>query len=180
MCRIIGYFIIVQLLSTFHGYAQPTPGKEKIVISLPAEYRWKSQNIPKDTKGIRGTSYAIRGKDAQQAPVQMVTVTTIDKRYYPMRAEGSPQEKLEFEKAGCPDASLDVVDKKVVEGRTAILYAIKNTKSAEGDCGSAVLLTYVAEGPTALHTIELAIPTSHFTQDTYHQWCDTLLQSRIE
>ncbi|MBK1439181.1 hypothetical protein JHJ32_04210 [Parapedobacter sp. ISTM3] len=180
MRTITGYTLFVLLLAAFHVNAQPTPGKEKLVLTLPAEYRWKDKTIPKDTKGIRGMSYTVRGKNAQLAPVKTVTTTTIDKRYYPMKAEGSPAEKLEFEKAGCPGATLDVIDKKTVDGRTAILYAIKDTKSADGDCGTTVLLTYVAEGPTALHTVEVAIPTAHFTQELYQLWCDVLLQSRIE
>src|SRR5690606_24588218 len=110
--------------------AQPTPGKEKIVINFPGEYRWKSAKIPKDTKGIRGTAYTIRGIGVEKIPVKTVTVTTIDRRYYPMKALGMPEEKWEFEKAGCPEASLDIVDKKTVDGRTSILYAIKATKSS--------------------------------------------------
>lgn len=165
---------------TFCAQAQPTPGKEKIIIDFPREYRWKSAKIPKDTKGIRGTAYTVRGSEAEKAPVKTVTITTIDRRYYPMKAEGTPEEKWEFEKAGCPEASLDIVDKKTADGRTSILYAIKATKSPEGACGSTVLLTYVAEGPTALHTVELAIPQEQFTPELQQQWHDALLQSRIE
>lgn len=165
---------------TSWAHAQIEPGKEKIVVNLPAEYRWKSKKIPKDTKGIRGTAYTIRGSAGDDAPVKQVTVTTIDRRYYPMKAEGTPEEKWTFEKAGCPDATLEVVDRKVVDGRTAILYTIKSTKVPDGECGSANLITYVAEGPTALHTVELAIPQAQFTPERYKKWCDALLQSHIE
>jgi len=165
---------------TFCCWAQPTPGKEKIVISFPGEYRWKSAKIPKDTKGIRGTAYTVRGREAEEAPVKTVTVTTIDRRYYPMKALGTPEEKWEFEKAGCPEASLDIVDKKTVDGRMSILYLIKATKSSDGACGSTALLTFVAEGPTALHTVELAIPQDHLTPELQQQWCEALLQSQIE
>src|SRR5690606_39439988 len=78
------------------------------------------------------------------------------------------------------EATLEVVDKKVVDGRTAILYTIKATKTPEGECGSTNLITYVAEGPTALHTVELAIPEAQLTPERYKKWCDTLLRSRIE
>src|SRR5690606_39656254 len=115
---------------------------------------WKGTKIPKDTKGIRGTAYTIRGSAANNAAVKLVTVTTIDRRYYPMKAEGSPEEKWLYEKSACPEATLEVVDKKVVDGRAAILYAIKSTKMANGECGSANLITYVVEGPTALHTVD--------------------------
>ncbi|SFH85268.1 hypothetical protein SAMN05444682_101435 [Parapedobacter indicus] len=168
------------LCCAFCGRAQPTPGKEKIVIDFPGEYRWKSTGIPKDTKGIRGTAYSIRGSAAEKAPVKTVTVTTIDRRYYPMKALGTPEEKWEFEKAGCPEASLDIVDKKTVNGRTSILFVIKATRSSDETCGSTVLLTYVAEGPTALHTVELVIPQEHFTPELQQQWRDALLQSQIE
>ena len=67
-----------------------------------------------------------------------------------------------------------------MDGHTAILYAIKSTKVANGECGSANLITYVVEGPTALHTVELAIPEALFTPDRYKMWCDALLQSHIE
>lgn len=174
------YVFLICLFWTFCGIAQPTPGKEKIVISFPGDYRWKNAKIPKDTKGIRGTSYTVRGSEAEKAPVKTVTVTTIDRRYYPMKALGTPEEKWEFEKAGCPEASLDIVDKKTVDGRTSILYVIKATKSPDEACGSTVLLTYVAEGPTALHTVELAIPQAHFTPELQQQWCDALLRSQIE
>ena len=179
MIRIVICFAIAAFfMSTAH--AQIKPGEEKIVFDLPAEYRWKSKKIPKDTKGIRGTAYTIRGSKADNAAVKQVTVTTIDRRYYPMKAEGTPEEKWTYEKAGCPDAALEVVDKKVVEGRTAILYAIKSTKLPDSPCGSITLLTYVAEGPTAFHTVELAIPEEQLTAALYQQWCDALLTSRIE
>src|SRR5690554_6634821 len=153
------------LLFAFLAKAQPTPGKEKLIVTFPTEYRWKSKKIPKDTKAIRGTEYTVRGKNSEGAAVQTVTITTIDRRYYPMKAEGSPEEKWTYEKAGCPDALLDIVDKKIVEGRTAILYAINSTKLPDGECGSVTLVTYVVEGPTALHTIELAIPEIQLTPE---------------
>ena len=174
ICFIMGAFF------TPWAQAQIKPGNEKIVVNLPSEYRWKSKKIPKDTKAIRGTAYTVRGSAADDAPVKQVTVTTIDRRYYPMKAEGSPEEKWSYEKAGCPDAVLEVVDKKQVDGRTAILYVIKSTKMTDGECGSANLITYVAEGPTALHTVELTIPADHFTPERYKAWCDALLQSHIE
>ena len=181
MGRIVGLCLIIAgLFTTSLAQAQIKPGTEKIVVNLPSEYRWKSTKIPKDTKGIRGTAYTVRGKKADSAPVMQVTVTTIDRRYYPMKAEGSPEEKWAYEQAGCPEAELDVVDKKVVEERTAILYAIKSTKLPDGECGSVTLITYVAEGPTALHTVELAIPESQLTPELYSQWCEALLQSHIE
>lgn len=174
-------FILVACVCwVFGSKAQPTPGKEKIVITFPGEYRWKSTKIPKDTKGIRGTAYTVKGREEENAPVKTVTVTTIDRRYYPMKAEGTPEEKWEFEKAGCPEALLDIVDRKTAEGRTSILYAIKATKSPEGACGSTVLLTYVAEGPTALHTVELSIPQERYTPELQQEWHDALLQSKIE
>lgn len=174
------YAFVICSCWVLSGNAQPTPGKEKIVISFPGESRWKSTKIPKDTKGIRGIAYTVKEGKAQNAPVKTVTVTTIDRRYYPMKAEGTPEEKWEFEKAGCPEATLDIVDRRTVEGRTSILYAVGSTKLPEGDCGSTVLLTYVAEGPTALHTVELAIPQERFTPELRQQWRDALLQSRIE
>lgn len=174
LCLLLGGFFA----TSTHG--QIKPGEEKIVVDLPSEYRWKSNKIPKDTKGIRGTAYTVRGRTAHNAPVKEVIITTIDRRYYPMKAEGTPEEKWTYEKAGCPDAVLDVVDKKVVDGRTAILYAIKSTKLPDGLCGSTTLVTYVVEGPTALHTVELAIPEAQFTPERYKKWCDALLQSHIE
>ncbi|MGK6351207.1 hypothetical protein [Parapedobacter sp. DT-150] len=175
-----GCLLVAGMLLVFLANAQPKPGKETIEVPFPPEYRWKSKAIPKDTKGIRSTLYTVSGKNTENAPVQTVTITTIDRRYYPMKAEGSPQEKWEYEKAGCPEATLEVIDRKVTDGRTAILYAIKSTRSADGECGSTVLLTYVAEGPTAFHTVELAIPTQHFTPSVSQQWYHALLQSRIE
>ncbi|MEC3878747.1 hypothetical protein [Parapedobacter sp. 10938] len=179
MIRIVACFIVGSFF-TLWAEAQIKPGKEKIVVNLPTDYRWKSNKIPKDTKGIRGTAYTIRGSAADDAAVKQVTVTTIDRRYYPMKAEGSPEEKWIYEKSGCPEATLEVVDKKVVDGRTAILYAIKSTKMPDAACGSANLITYVVEGPTALHTVELTIPEAQFTPETYRKWCDALLQSHIE
>ena len=160
--------------------AQPTPGKETIVIKFPGEYRWKSSKIPKDTKGIRGTSYTIKGRGAETAPINTVTVTTIDRRYYPMEARGMPEEKWAFEKSGCPDAELDVIDQKTVDGHTSILYAISATRTADSDCGSTVLLTYITEGPTALHTVELTIPQEDFTPELLEQWREALLHSQVE
>lgn len=180
MMKTIALIAITSLACLFQAMAQPKPGKEKLVLSLPDTYRWKSTKIPKDTKGIRSTAYTVRGKNAQEAPVQTVTVTTIDRRYYPMKAEGMPQEKWEYEKTDCPDAMLEVVDKKVVEERTAVLYAIKSARLPGGLCGSAVLLTYLVEGPTAFHTVELTIPQTAFTPAVYKQWSDALLQSRVE
>jgi len=174
------FLIIFCSLLVLLAEAQPTPGKEKIVIRFPTEYRWKSKKIPKDTKAIRGFEYIVQGKDTENAPVKTVTVTTIDRRYYPMKAEGSPEEKWEYEKADCPEATLEIVDKRTTEGRTAILYAIKGIRPSGGGCGEGILLTYVAEGPTAFHTMELTIPETRFTPELYEQWCNVLLQSRIE
>jgi len=174
------YMIIACLCWAFSSKAQPVPGKETIVIDFPGEYHWKHTKIPKDTKGIRGMVYSMKGSGAANVPVKTVTVTTIDRRYYPMKALGMPEEKWQFEKAGCPEASLDMIDQKNVDGHTAILYAIKATRSANSDCGSTVLLTYVAEGPTALHTVELSIPQNEFTPQLQQQWHDALLQSKIE
>ena len=179
MIRIVICFIIGCFFTSW-AYAQVKPGKEKIVVNFPPEYRWKSKKIPKDTKGIRGTAYTIRGGATDDAAVKQVTVTTIDRRYYPMKAEGSPEEKWTYEKSGCPEATLEVVDKKVVDGHTAILYTIKATKVPDGECGSANLITYVVEGPTALHTVELAMPAARFTPEAYKKWCDALLLSHIE
>ncbi len=159
---------------------QPTPGKEKITLSLPAEYRWKSKKIPKDTKAIRGTAYTASGKDAAEAAIQSVTVTTIDRRYFPMKADGSPQEKWEYERADCPDARLEIIDRQTLDNRTAILYAVRDVRWADGPCGGATLLSYIAEGPTAFHTVELTIPTERLTPELFAQWCAALLQSRIE
>lgn len=179
MKRLLGVLVYV-FFGTAVAEAQPTPGKETLVVTLPSEYRWKSDKIPKDTKGIRGTAYTVRGKNPTNAPVQTVTVTTIDRRYYPMKAEGSPEEKWTYEKAGCPEASLEIIDRRVVDGHTAILYSIKSTKLPGGECGMVTLITYVVEGPTALHTVELAIPTQQATPERYRQWYDVLLQSHIE
>ncbi|WP_262249463.1 hypothetical protein [Parapedobacter soli] len=176
----IAIHFVIGVFITSPAHAQIEPGKETIVVKLPSEYRWKSTKIPKDTRGIRGTAYTVRGKAANEAAVKQVTVTTIDRRYYPMKAEGTPEEKWAYEKAGCPDAELEVVDKKVVDGRTAILYAIKSTKTPESACGSANLITYIVEGPTALHTVELNISQAAFTPERYKKWCDALLQSYIE
>ncbi len=178
MRNIAYYFIVIGMLFAFQAEAQPKPGEETIVVPFPSEYRWKSKKIPKDTKAIRGTSYTISGRNAADAPVQTVTVTTIDRRYYPIKAADSPAEKLEYEKASCREAMLEIVDRKVVDSRTAILYTIKS--DTEDDCGSAVFLNYIAEGPTALHTVELEIPKQHFTPALYKQWCEVLLQSRIK
>ena len=180
--RIFSLLLLIAawLAEPIPSFAQIEPGKEKIVVNLPPAYRWKSKKIPKDTKAIRGTAYTVRGKAADAAPVKLVTVTTIDRRYYPMKAEGMPEEKLAYEKSICPGAELEVVDTKVTDGRTAILYTIKSAKTDDGDCGSAHLITYVVEGPTALHTVELTIPDDAFTQERYKMWCDALIQSRIE
>src|SRR3546814_9856664 len=103
MIRIVIGLIIGSFFTSW-AHAQIKPGEEKIVVDLPTEYRWKSKKIPKDTKGIRGTAYTVSGSAADDAPVKQVTVTTIDRRYYPMKAEGSPEEKWTYEKSGCPEA----------------------------------------------------------------------------
>lgn len=169
---------MASMLLAFYATAQPKPGKETLVVTFPADYRWKGKKIPKDTKAIRETAYTVSGKDMENAPVQTVTVTTIDRRYYPIKAEGTPEEKWEYERTACPQVTLAIVDKKVIDGRTAILYSLKSETADE--CGSTVFLAYIVEGPTALHTVELDIPTTHFTPELYRQWCNALLLSRIE
>jgi len=172
-------YLVAAILFVFLSVsAQPKPGEERITIELPSTYRWKSKKIPKDTKGIRGTLYAAAGKDTEAVPVDSVTITTIDKRYYPVKAEGIPEEKLAYIRIACSDATLEIVNSKTVPGRTAILYVIKGTNGA-GGCGSSTLLTYVAEGPTALHTIELHIPAEQYSQEVFKLWCDILLGAKI-
>lgn len=172
------YIVILVLFAFVCVSAQPKPGEERITIELPSAYRWKSKKIPKDSKGIRGTLYMAVGRQSAAAPVDSVTVTTIDKRYYPINAEGTPEEKLAYIQIACSEATLEIVNSRTVSGRTAILYAIRGTIGA-GECGSSTLLTYVAEGPTALHTIELHIPTEQYSQDLFKIWCDILLQAKI-
>lgn len=174
------HLVAAALCSALFATAQPKPGTEKITVSLPAEYRWKSNKIPKDTKAIRGTAYTVSGKGAEYAAVQTVTVTTIDRRYFPMKADGSPQEKWEFEKADCPESQLEIIDRQTHDARTAILYAVKDIRATDGLCGDATLLSYIAEGPTAFHTIELTIPTQLLTPELFKLWCAALLASRIE
>ena len=167
------------LLIGFAAMAQPTPGKEKISIDLPATMRWKSTKVPKDTKAIRGILYTVRG-EKNGAPVDSVVITTIDKRYFSLRAEGTPEEKWAYVKSECPTAELTIVDKKIIDaGRTAILYLIKPEDADSGACSSSVLLTYVIEGPTALHTIEVHIPTLLFNSGILEQWRDILLRASI-
>lgn len=175
----IAYAVVIVLFAFLSLSAQPTPGKEKITIELPAEYRWRSNKIPKETKAIRATAYTVRGNNAENSPVTSVTVTTIDKRYYPMKAAGSPEEKWTYVKIGCPDATLDMIDQRTTEGRTAILYAIRSASDEGGDCDASVLLAYVAEGPTALHTIELYLPADTYGHEIFKMWCGILLQAEI-
>lgn len=170
--------IFMLMLTCFAVLAQPRPGKERITIDLPSTNRWKNQKIPKDTKAIRGTLYTVRGKKANP-PVDSIVVTTIDKRYYPMKANGAPEEKWIYMKAACPAAELEILNKKVVSGRTAILYTIKAANGVAAACGSSILLAYIAEGPTALHTIELHIPVAQFSEDVFETWCNILLGAVI-
>lgn len=158
----------------------PQPGKEKLVIPLPADIRWKSQKVPKDTKAIRGFRYLASGPRSSQSVVQEILVTTIDRRYFPMKAEGSPEEKLQYEQTGCPDATLEIIDRHLADGRLAILYAIRKTKHAEALCGSTTQLVYVAEGPTAFHTAELVFPEEMYASSDFQRWCDIFRNCRIE
>ncbi len=170
---------MIAVLACFTAFAQPKPGRERISMELPAAYRWKSQKIPKDTKAIRGTLYTVRTAAGETAPVDSILITTIDKRYYPMKAEGAPEEKWAYVKSACPQAALEIIDRKVASGRTAILYCISSPGETDSVCGSSVLLAYIVEGPTALHTIELHIPVTQYSPEMAAMWRDILLAAVI-
>ena len=175
--KTIGVLLLVLSGLTIAAQPSPTPGKEQITIDLPETSPWKGKKIPKDTKAIRGKLYTVRGRRSE-AIVDSVVVTTIDKRYFPMKAEGAPEEKWAYIKTSCPAAELTIVNQKVASGRTAILYTVQSAGD-NNDCGTAVLLAYIAEGPTALHTIEVYIPKGQFNDRTFGMWCDILLAAEI-
>lgn len=169
---------IIALLSFIGVCAQPKPGGERITLELPSNYRWKSKKILKETKGIRGTLLHVMGRQVNSTPVDSITITTIDHRYYPLKAEGTAEEKLTYIQNRCPEATLDVVEQETIYSRVAILYTISGVDRS-GGCGSSTLLNYVVEGPTALHTIELYIPSERYSQEIFDTWCAILLRAKI-
>ena len=136
MGRIVGLCLIIAgFFTTSLAQAQIKPGTEKIVLNLPSEYRWKSTKIPKDTKGIRGTAYTVRGKKADGAPVMQVTVTTIDRRYYPMKVKGPREEKWRSEKPDGPEPGWMGVVKKLLGNVPPFLNALNSTKLPKASAG---------------------------------------------
>lgn len=172
------YCLLISFLFAGVSYAQPKPGKESINIVLPKEYRWKKNKIPKDTKSIRGTEYTIRGKNTENAPVTSIIITTIDKRYYPIKAASAPSDKLSYTRENCPDAELKILEQQTQDNLTSILYTIQSP--TEDACGQTVFLGYAVEGPTAFHTIELDINSEVYSEELMQQWSDILLAAVIK
>lgn len=170
--------VAIALLLTGKAHAQPTPGKEEIVIELPADYRWKQSRVRKDTKSIRESVFTVTGRHAATSPVKSVRVTTIDRRYYPISSVSAPTDKLNYLRTSCPEAQLNILERKMVDTRSSVLFSIQS--EAAGNCGETVLLSYAAEGPTAYHTIELEIEKSESTTEDITQWSKILLTSVIQ
>ncbi len=171
-------FVMIGLLCCGPAYAQPTPGKEEIVIELPSEYRWKQSRVRKDTKSIRESVYHVAGRNAANSTVKSVRITTIDRRYFPISSASAPTDKLNFIRTTCPDANLNIQERRMEDTRSSVLFSIQS--DTEGFCGQTVFLSYAVEGPTAYHTIELEIENTASIGDDMALWSKILLAATVK
>lgn len=171
-------FLTLTLVLAYPAHAQPTPGKEEIIIKLPADYRWKQSRVRKDTKSIRESVYNVTGRTAASSTVKSVRITTIDRRYYPISSASAPTDKLNYLRTTCPEANLTILDRKMVDTRSSVLFSIQS--EVDGYCGETVFLSYAIEGPTAYHTIELAIDKTDSITEDISQWSTILLGATIQ
>lgn len=164
------HFALILLCSFFAivTFAQPKPGKESINIDLPAAYKWKKVKIKKDTKSIRGIEYSATGKNSADAPVQKVVITTIDRRYYPIKAGTTVSDKIGYTQSDCPEAKLTTVEQKTADKLTSIIYLISS--ETDDTCGDTIFLGYAIEGPTAFHTIDIEIAKENYSETLLDEW----------
>lgn len=160
------------------AHAQPTPGKEEIVIELPSDYRWKRTRVRKDTKSIRESVYHVAGRDAANSTVKSVRITTIDRRYFPISSASAPTDKLNYHRTTCPDAMLSILERRMEDTRSSVLFSIQS--DTDGYCGETVFLSYAVEGPTAYHTIELEIEKTETVGADTAQWSKILLDATVQ
>lgn len=168
------------------------PGREKITIQLPKDYRWDTRKVPKDESSIRawthhGTLRAAASTSAATAsalPELTLEVTTIDRRYYPIRAGSSVTDKLTMMQNADPMSRLDIHQNKIQEKLKAIIYTISpgepGDKQSSAEDESYVLLGLAAEGPTAFHEVLLKIPRPLASPELIAYWTNVLASSLIE
>lgn len=175
----LGVFLLLALGFLFVplSYGQ-TPGKEEIVIDLPTEYRWKRSRVRKDTPSIREFVHHVSGRNAENSLVKSVRINTIDRRYFPMSSASAPVDKLNFHQQTCPDATLEIIQRQMVDTRNSVLFSIQS--DTDGYCGETIFLSLAAEGPTAYHTIELEIKNIPEATSELARWKQVLLDAVIK
>ncbi len=176
MLRILCVLVFLGCLMAT-AQAQIKPGKEKLEIDLPESVRWRTKKIPKDTRAIRGFEHFARPRDTAGLAVQSLELTTIDKRYFPIRARETVQQKVAFYKSSCEDAALQVLTQEQREHGSWIVYMVRTF--GESDCLPEVFIGLAAEGPTAFHSVEILVPAERVTDELIAQWTDILGSARI-
>lgn len=170
--------LTIGLLGTTLVQAQPTPGKEEVVIEFPSDYRWKQSRVRKDTKSIRESVFTATGRNAANATVKSVRITTIDRRYFPISSASAPTDKLSYIRTTCPDAALNILERRMEDTRSSVLFSIQSDTA--GFCGQTVFVSYALEGPTAYHTIELEIENTPSIGDDTAMWSKILLAATVK
>lgn len=164
------------------------PGREKITLQLPRDYRWDTRKVPKDESSIRSWTYQgtlrTAAEPATALPDLTLEVTTIDRRYYPIRAGSSVTDKLTMMQNADPMSRLDIHQNKIQENLKAIIYTISpgnpgdELSSVEDE--PCILLGLAAEGPTAFHEVLLKIPRSLSSPELIAYWTNILSSCLIE
>lgn len=163
------------------------PGKEKIVLDLPQEGRWRSERLRKDVPSIRAWSYAPTRGDTAAMAVTGLETTTIDRRYFPVNARRTMIDKLALVQRDDPGARLEILHEQVEERRMSLIYAVFPTTAVGTERGGVVgappernvLLILAAEGPTAFHSVEIPIPAGKASHELLQEWVDVLRRSEI-
>jgi len=175
---IIGFILGVVGFSTSLAQAQIKPGKEKLLVQLDPAYKWKSSTEKSEFNSIRKTTFKIQGKQSIEYPIQLLELTTIDKRYYTIKARAAAMDKLKYYQSQCQEIVLDLRQQGVTENGSFVIYILQAPIDVE--CMDHVFLGLAVDGPTAFHGIEIKIPKEKANAALLEQWVALLSEYKIQ
>lgn len=172
------------LIGNYSSVFAQKPGKEKIEIKFPAEIKWKKSKIKGESASIRQEIFTPSSSEGDHGIIK-VDVLTIDKRFYPISARETFENSWQLRQSICPNSSLDVLFQEKDEKGVKIIYVLQNpnsqqdsTKGEEAICQEPVWFFMAAEGPTAMHTIEVHIENGKFNSEISKRWVE-ILKNRV-
>lgn len=167
--------VLFCLIAFHHPVLAQKPGKEKIEIQFPEDIKWKREKVKTETASIRHEVFTPRNPSENEKVVK-VDVLTIDKRFFPVSVKETLENSWKLRQSICPNSSLDIVYQEKDDKGVKLIYILKNP--APTNCTEPAWIFLAAEGPTALHTIEVRINKDLFDSEISEKWIE-ILKNRV-